>query len=351
MKHEVALQDLADAMPLMTWIANETGETIYLNARWTDFAGRSLQTFTDAVYPADLERVNTKWHEAIAAGQTFEGEYRMVNAYGDPRWFLVRAVRFVDKKDGAIRYYGTCTDVHEQKLISEALREASEAKDRFLATLSHELRTPLTPINSLIGVLREDPGLIAEDPSILDIIQRNLDAELRLIDDLLDLSRIITGKFTVNMERVDIHELLRESAAMVHPEFLKCDVKIRHEQNARRHYVSGDAHRLNQVFSNLLKNAAKFSHAGQTVTISTNDVDGDLVVSIKDEGIGIEPRMLQQIFEPFEQTEQGSLHRYQGLGLGLTIAKRIVELHEGKISAESRGKNQGTTLHVRLKTV
>lgn len=351
MKHEVALQDLADAMPLMTWIANETGESIYLNARWNDFAGRPVQSFTDPIVPVDRERVIPKWQQAIADAKTFESEYRMVNAYGDPRWFLVRAVRFVDKKDGAIRYYGTCTDVHEQKLISEAMREASEAKDRFLATLSHELRTPLTPINSLIGVLREDPGLIVEDPSILDIIQRNLDAELRLIDDLLDLSRIITGKFTVNMERIDIHDLLRESAAMVHPEYVKCEVKLKHEHQAKRHYVSGDAHRLNQVFSNLLKNAAKFSHAGQTVTISTKDQDGDLIVSIRDEGIGIEPRMLRQIFEPFEQTEQGSLHRYQGLGLGLTIAKRIVELHEGQISAESKGRNEGTTLHVRLRTV
>jgi PAS domain S-box-containing protein len=350
MKHQVTLQDLADSMPLMTWIANEHGETIYLNARWQDYAGE-MTSIEEAIHPAERERVSQQWHAAVAAGLPFESEHRMIDRHGDARWFLVRAVRFVDKKDGAIRYYGTCTDIHEQKLVSESRREANEAKDRFLATLSHELRTPLTPVNSLIGVLREDPNLLIEDPSILDIIQRNLDAELRLIDDLLDLSRIITGKLTVNMQRVNIHELLKETAAMVHPEFLKCDVKLVQHPNAVRHFVKGDYQRLSQVFANLLKNAAKFSKSGQVVSIITSNEGSDVVIEIKDEGIGIEPRLLQQIFEPFEQTEQGSLHRYQGLGLGLTIAKRIVDLHEGTIRAASEGKDKGTSLFVSLRSI
>jgi signal transduction histidine kinase len=206
-------------------------------------------------------------------------------------------------------------------------------------------------VNSLIGVLREDPHLLIEDPSILDILQRNLDAELRLIDDLLDLSRIITGKFTVNMQRVNAHELLKETAAMVHSEFLKNEVKLAQDHKATRFAVKGDHQRLSQVFANLLKNAAKFSASGQTVLIETRNEGADLVVEIRDQGVGIEPKHLQQIFEPFEQTEQGSLHRYQGLGLGLTIAKRIVDLHEGSISAQSEGKDKGTSLFVRLRTI
>lgn len=350
MKHQVTLQDLADSMPLMTWIANEHGETIYLNARWQDYAG-DINSIEETVYPPDRKRVDQSWHAAVAAGMPFESEHRLIDKHGEPRWFLVRAVRFVDKKDGAIRYYGTCTDIHEQKLVSESRREANEAKDRFLATLSHELRTPLTPVNSLIGVLREDPGLLAEDPSILDIIQRNLDAELRLIDDLLDLSRIITGKLTVNMQRLSIHELLKETVAMVHSEFLKHEVKVTQHHEAQRCYVKGDYQRLSQVFANLLKNAAKFSLAGQVVTIETHNEGNDIIVEIRDQGIGIESKHLQQIFEPFEQTEQGSLHRYQGLGLGLTIAKRIVDLHQGQITAKSEGKDKGTSLFVRLHTV
>jgi PAS domain S-box-containing protein len=337
-------------MPLMTWIANEHGETIYLNSRWQDYTG-NMGSIEEAIHPNDRERVTRQWKSAVAAGMPFESEHRLIDTHGESRWFLVRAVRFVDKKDGAIRYYGTCTDINEQKLVSEARREANEAKDRFLATLSHELRTPLTPINSLIGVLREDPKLLLDDPSILDIIQRNLDAELRLIDDLLDLSRIITGKFTVNMQRVDVHELLKETAAMVHSEFLKNEVKLVQHHTAVRHAVKGDYQRLSQVFANLLKNAAKFSLSGQTVTIETRNDGPDLEVEIRDQGVGIEPKHLKQIFEPFEQTEQGSLHRYQGLGLGLTIAKRIVDLHAGQISAQSEGKDKGTSLFVKLRTI
>jgi signal transduction histidine kinase len=337
-------------MPLMTWIANEHGETIYLNARWQDYTG-NMNSIEEAIHPAERERITVQWKAAVAAGLPFESEHRMVDVNGEFRWFLVRAVRFVDKKDGAIRYYGTCTDINEQKLVSEARREANEAKDRFLATLSHELRTPLTPVNSLIGVLREDPSLLLEDPSILDIIQRNLDAELRLIDDLLDLSRIVTGKFTVNMQRVNVHDLLKETAAMVHSEFLKNEVKLTQRHNAQRHAVKGDFQRLSQVFANLLKNAAKFSLSSQTVMIETRNEGDDLIVEIRDQGVGIEPALLQQIFEPFEQTEQGSLHRYQGLGLGLTIAKRIVDLHGGQITAYSEGKDKGTSLFVRLNTI
>jgi signal transduction histidine kinase len=172
-----------------------------------------------------------------------------------------------------------------------------------------------------------------------------------LIDDLLDLSRIITGKLTVNMQRVNMHELLKETAAMVHSEFLKHEVKLVQHHNATRQYVKGDYQRLSQVFANLLKNAAKFSLSGQTVTIETSNEGNDIVVEIRDQGIGIEPKLLQQIFEPFEQTEQGSLHRYQGLGLGLTIAKRIVDLHQGWIRAESDGKDKGSSLFVALHTV
>ena len=138
---------------------------------------------------------------------------------------------------------------------------------------------------------------------------------------------------------------------MVHSEFLKNEVKLAQDHKATRFAVKGDHQRLSQVFANLLKNAAKFSASGQTVLIETQNEGADLVVEIRDQGVGIEPKHLQQIFEPFEQTEQGSLHRYQGLGLGLTIAKRIVDLHEGSISAQSEGKDKGTSLFVRLRTI
>jgi PAS domain S-box-containing protein len=351
MKHEVTLQDLADSMPLMTWIANELGETIYFNARWTDYTGKSDLTLEEVIHPADRERAMRLWHEAVNGGKPYDIELRLIDKNDNSRWFLVRAVRFVHQKDGAIRYYGTCTDINEQKLASIAMREASEAKDRFLATLSHELRTPLTPVNSLVGVLREDPALLQHDPTILDIIQRNLDAELRLIDDLLDLSRIITGKFSVSMQKTDLHDVLHETALMVHPEFTKHEVVLIKEFNAKESCVIGDPQRLAQLFSNIMKNAAKFSSPGQRITVSTRNDGREIVVAIKDEGIGIEREHLEKIFEPFEQTEQGSLHRYQGLGLGLTISKRIVDLHDGAISAQSEGKGKGSTFFVRFRTV
>jgi signal transduction histidine kinase len=234
--------------------------------------------------------------------------------------------------------------IREQAIAEHARVEAeraSEAKDRFLAMLSHELRTPLTPVLASVFMLeREDnvPKVIHES---LQLIRRNVELEARLIDDLLDLTRISKGKVQLSFEIVDAHTLLRNALEICQFEIEQKKLELRSEFAATKVYLQADPARLQQIFWNLIKNAVKFTpHGGKLGIRTTNNGDGQFRLEVEDSGCGIDPGVLPRIFHAFEQAGRTQLG---GLGLGLAISKALVEAHHGSIRAESQGRDSGAT--------
>jgi PAS domain S-box-containing protein len=242
---------------------------------------------------------------------------------------------------------------YEEELLKakKTAERANKAKDEFLAALSHELRTPLSPVLMMSTAMELDPALSAEIREQASIIRRNAELEARLIDDLLDLTRITHGKLRLVPAPVDLHVLLSETEEIVKSEGSGKRVSVHFQKSATERFVHGDSARLQQVFWNVVKNAIKFTPAGGQVQVSTtNDVPGKISIRIADEGIGIEPEFLPGIFNAFDQGNV-STRRFGGLGLGLAITNAIVQMHGGTIRAESRGKGCGATFTIEFETI
>ncbi|HMJ06999.1 MAG TPA: PAS domain S-box protein [Chthoniobacterales bacterium] len=228
--------------------------------------------------------------------------------------------------------------------------KANETKDEFLAKLSHELRTPLTPALAAASFMAENlselPEKFSED---IQIIRRNVQLEARLIDDLLDLTRISSGKIELHQRRVDAHAVASDALVMARSDIHRKGLNVTTEWAATAHHIWADPVRLEQVFWNLINNAVKFTGPGGDLSIRTWNEDDHFHYAITDTGIGIAPDKQDSLFEAFEQGETGTARRFGGLGLGLAICKTLVELHGGTISVHSRGRSFGTTATVVLK--
>jgi signal transduction histidine kinase/ActR/RegA family two-component response regulator len=246
--------------------------------------------------------------------------------------------------------------VDNARLYHESL-DANRAKDRFLAMLSHELRTPLTPVLVAVSALLEEWGeeSLRLHPT-LKMIRRNVELEARLIDDLLDISRIERERLRLVLEVIDVHEAILQAVDICHPQTLVSGLEIELELTASAHHVRADFARIMQITWNLIHNAAKFTPSGGALTIRTRNTPGDasatmLVVEFQDTGLGIEPEVLPRIFEAFEQGDKDLPGRSGGLGLGLAISRSLAKAHGGSLTASSPGRGQGSTFRLELATV
>ena len=261
---------------------------------------------------------------------------------------------------GKVRGFSKVTrDITDQLRTREfeaektAADKASKAKDDFLAALSHELRTPLTAALAAATYLEDNadkfPPEFAEDVSI---IKRNVQLQARLIDDLLDLTRITRGKLHLELEDCDAHTIIRNALETASSAMASKKMMLSTTLEAKKCHILADCIRVQQVFWNLINNAVKFTPQGGEITIRTfNDKDGRFRFEIADTGIGIEPQRLGSLFQPFEQADSSVSRQFGGLGLGLAISKRLVDLHHGKIEAESRGRSFGAVFKVTLDTL
>ena len=239
----------------------------------------------------------------------------------------------------------------ELSLVNQELQQASHAKDHFLAVLSHELRTPLTPALAAASYLADHVDLPDEIREEISTIRANVQLEARLIDDLLDLTRIARGQIELHLETVDAHHLVRKTLEIAQEGIRENQLDVVTELHAAAHHVAADPIRLQQVWWNLINNAVKFTRKGGRISIRSSNHGERFVVEITDSGIGIEPEQQGRIFAAFEQGEHSFSRQFGGLGLGLAISKTLLDLHGGTISVRSEGKNHGASFQVTLDTV
>ena len=261
-----------------------------------------------------------------------------------------------DRDDRVIGVSKIARDITEQKKIEKALMEAkeqaeqaSQAKDQFLAILSHELRTPLTPVLMTAAARQMDPNLSPEIKADMDMIRRNIELETRLIDDLLDLSRITSGKLTLRLEAVDLNEAVEHVCEICRPQILEKGLRLHVEKGAALGRVNADPSRLQQVLWNVLKNAAKFTPEGGDIFVTTRKAAGNRIeVIVRDTGAGIPREMLSRIFIAFEQGDAGITRQFGGLGLGLSISRALLDLQGGSIRVDSPGAGLGSVFTIEL---
>ena len=241
--------------------------------------------------------------------------------------------------------------IDREKAVAD-IREANRAKDQFLAALSHELRTPLTPVLMIVGALRQDSELPPQVLDELETIQRNVELEARLIDDLLDLTRVTQGKLLLQTEVVDLNLLIDRAVENCRSgEAARKSLRINVRHEAAHHYTVGDSARLQQILWNVLNNATKFTPEGGHIEIvSANPAPSRISIAVADSGIGIDSEMLPKLFDAFQQGDSSITRRFGGLGLGLAISKTLADLHGGTLSASSRGSGQGATFTLELNT-
>ncbi len=247
-------------------------------------------------------------------------------------------VELFKKSEQIKRQAEQSAEIIRAQAAREAAERANSAKDRFLAMLSHELRTPLTPVLATVLSLADEP-LSAEVRDSLEMIRRNVELEARLIDDLLDLTRISNAKLPVTLDVVNAHELLGNVIEICRGDIESKKLRLKTDLSATRVYLFADPARFQQIFWNLLKNAVKFTPEGGSITIRTYDAADHIRIEIADTGMGMPASLVPKIFEPFEQGEE--MHR-GGLGLGLSIARALTELQKGSITAESEGPGRGS---------
>jgi signal transduction histidine kinase len=232
-------------------------------------------------------------------------------------------------------------ELHHQKAKAEA---ASAAKDRFLAMASHELRAPLTPVLLWASGTVQEPDLSPDLQDGLEMVCRNVQLEARMIDDMLDLTRITRGKLSLRRQTADAHELIRHAAEIVRSEIEARHLNLSLALDAAEHKVHVDSARLQQVFWNVLRNACKFTPENGTISIRSFNEADKICIEMSDSGVGLEPQSLEKIFDAFEQVDS----RKEGLGLGLAISKAVMEMHGGSIRARSEGLGKGTTFVITL---
>ncbi|PYK81389.1 MAG: hypothetical protein DME37_05445, partial [Verrucomicrobia bacterium] len=237
----------------------------------------------------------------------------------------------------------------KEKSLVEA---ANQTKDNFLAMLSHELRTPLTPVVAALETLSKQWARNDEEKSVLEMIRRNVDVETRLIDDLLDVTRISKGKLDLKFATLDVHKAVLNVVEICRSEAAAKRIRVNVALRAVDHYVTADEARFQQMIWNLLKNAIKFSReAGQVTISSANESPHQLTITVQDKGVGISPNLIGRIFDPFEQASRSLRQRFGGLGLGLAISKSLAQAHNAALVAKSDGVDYGSTFSVTMGTV
>jgi len=353
---EELFHSMADSIPQLAWMTRPDGYVYWYNKRWYEYTGKTPEETEgwgwQAVQdPQELPRVLANWKAAIVAGQPWEDTFPLRRADGEMRWHLSRAEPLRDSQGQIVRWFGTNTDITDRLAMEQALREADHRKDEFLATLAHELRNPIAPISNALQVWPHVENDREEVEKLRAIMDRQIRQMSRLIDDLLDVSRITRGKIQLRPQPIELSTIISGAVEAIRPmiDALGHDLVV--ELPSQPIWVKADVARLTQAVGNLLQNAAKYTSAGGKIRIEVKDGGRETSIHVRDNGSGIPRQMLEQIFEMFQQVDKTLDRSHGGLGLGLTLVKRLVELHQGTVEARSEGEGKGSEFIVRLPTI
>lgn len=359
---------LAEAIPQLVWTTKPNGECDFFNQNWCEYTGLTLEQslgsgWLAALHPDDVQRADKVWSDAVKNNTIYNNEYRFKRATdGSYRWQLARGLPLKDEQGFVVKWFGTCTDIHEQKQILEErahlleleqvarakAETANRIKDEFLAVLSHELRTPLNAIlgwSKLLQTRRLDQTKTSE---ALATIERNATLQVQLIEDLLDISRILQGKLTLNITKINLKSTILSALQTMQlaAETKLIEVNTVFEPGVGQ--IMGDSTRLQQVVWNLLSNAIKFTPRGGKVEVRLQETDGYAQIILSDTGKGISADFLPFVFDYFRQADSTSTRKFGGLGLGLAIVRNIIEMHGGIVKADSHGEGKGAIFTISL---
>ena len=355
---------MADTAPVMIWMSGTDKLCTFFNKPWLDFTGRPLEAefgngWTEGIHPEDLEHCLQTYVACFEARRPFGMDYRLRRHDGQYRWIFDQGVPRFSSSGKFLGYIGSCVDITERKQ-AEAAREklaeeqaaralaeaASRSKDEFLALVSHELRSPLSAILSYAHLLRVGPVDIDAINRAVTVIERNAKAQIQIIEDLLDSARITTGKLRIEPALIKLVPVLQAAVDTVRPAASAKGVTLVLDCEPKPTEALGDPARLQQIVSNLLTNAIKFTPEGGRVSLAMKHDADQIRIIVSDTGEGIEPGFLPFVFQRFSQADTSSARRFGGLGLGLSLVKDLVELHGGTISAQSEGVGRGATFTV-----
>lgn len=364
---EDRFRQLADTIPQLAWMARGDGWIYWYNHRWYEYTGTTPEQMQgwgwQAVHDPDtLPKVMERWHRSIATGEPFDMEFPIRGADGKFRPFLALVMPLKDAAGKVVQWFGTNTDVSQQHQIIEernqllaaertARNEAervSRMKDEFVSTLSHELRTPLNAILGWAQIISQGRPSDEDLSQGLEVIQRNTRVQVQMIEDLLDMSRITSGKVRLDVKRLGFCSVIEAAIESIRPAADVKGIRIQKLLDCEADQVNGDANRLQQVVWNLLTNAVKFTQKDGRIQVLLERVNSHVELSVADNGRGITSDFLPQVFDRFRQADSSTTRQVGGLGLGLAIVKQLVELHGGTIKAKSPGLGQGATFIVSL---
>ena len=349
---ETRFRTLVEASPALIWQGGPRGDLIYVNQRAAELMDMSVEVvkageWRSLLHPQDAPAYLAAFDKAILDRSYFQHRARIRNREGGWRWMNTYAMPWFTAPGEYAGYVGISLDITETVNGEIALLEANRRKDEFLATLAHELRNPLAPIVNALALIVQPEG-IASVPRLLPIISHQVNYMVRLVDDLLEISRITRGKMELRAAPTDLVGVLRDVI----------DANT-HEINEKQHELSvsisqtpliveGDAVRLEQIFTNLLNNAVRYTPNRGLIWLAAWQEGNSAVVSVRDNGIGISPGMLPRLFEMFVQERRGGMGTQEGLGVGLCLVDRLVEMHGGTVEARSDGEDKGSEFIVRL---
>jgi len=355
-----AVAALFDHAPVGLWTAGPDGSRTYFNRHWLAFTGRPLESerdngWTEGVHPDDFERCLGTYLRAVHGRRAYELEYRLRRFDGEYRWMHDTGIPHYSEDGTFVAYVGSAVDITERKQAQEererlltGAEAASRAKDQFLATLSHELRTPLNAVVGWAHMLRS--GKLDEEATrrAIETIDRNARAQSQLISDILDISRIVSGKLRLNVRPVDLTPVVEAALDTVRPSAEAKGIRVQAILDPATGPVSGDADRLQQVVWNLLANAIKFTPRNGRVQVRLSRVNSHVEVRVEDTGVGIAAEFIPHVFELFRQRDSSPSRQHGGLGLGLALVKHLVELHGGSVDVGSPGEGMGAVFSIRL---
>ena len=369
-RSESQFRDLADNSPMMIWVCNPDATAAWFNKPWLDFRSLPLE---DAIcegcfghiHPEDQPWVEETYREALEKGEPFSIEYRSLDGQGEYRWIHMKSNPIFGLDGKLINFLMSSIDVTDRITMEENLRvslaaerearseaeETNRLRDEFLASLSHELRTPLTTMLGWTELMMR-PSISPSDMADgLQAIQKSSKLQLQLINDLLDMNRISVGKMQLEFDFIDLFDIVQSTVEMFQSASKEKNIELSLKPARKPLIVRADPDRFIQVLSNLVSNAIKFTPSGGRVDVAIADRDGKAIVEVTDTGIGIELEFLPHVFDRFRQADASKSRRHGGLGLGLAIAKQLIDLHGGIIEAQSDGQGKGTTFRIIIDTV